>query len=387
MDFEKTLFPSENPHHSNKWISGRKLISRWGIMGFELFGYMKQGLQAYTWYGRKIGDIDSDTLEREPPQPLEHFIKLSRGVEPATRILGAQNFSSNGYRESERIKSAFESQTLKVINPPKGSKLISFTIPEDEKKAADVISGALSFLFKMEDVLTFEREHGLVSQESQVHPSPPAIRPSQNDGRITERTGPLSKDQVISENYFIRDTNVWQIGFGEEKGSILDYAYIRCVVMLLNKPGEAIPCIELYHIIKGNPTGKGIMTDNQVMAEGLNSPNFVQRVNTNKTRREYEKALEFLYEKKATFSDPEDLDEFNFKINKIETALKERPMVDKNYKMAQNNIRHHIKNACTAIEKKAKMKRLSKHLSDNIKPGGAYDYCYRDTKTPWEISL
>ncbi len=152
----------------------------------------------------------------------------------------------------------------------------------------------------------------------------------------------MPTDQIKGENYFIHEGNVWRIGFGEEKGSFPDVAYIRCIARLLIEPGKSIPCIELSQVLTGKPAGIEVMTKERLDKEGLNSPNFVLKVNTDKTRRQYKKALDVLYERKETCIDREEYDQINDKIFQLEAALKERPIMDKNYKRAQNNIRKHI---------------------------------------------
>ena len=175
---------SDEPQ-SKKWKSGKELISRWGRMGFELFDFMKQGLQAYTRIGKKNYRFrpagEGTTLSiRLFCQEIRHIGNM--------KVLSPK--MSPPYSEGEiiaRAKSAFNSQPQEVVNPPKDCKLISFTIPEDEKKAEEVILRAMSFFFKMEDVLSFEREHGIIPQVPPVLSTSPTLPPSPDD-----------KDNIIS---------------------------------------------------------------------------------------------------------------------------------------------------------------------------------------------
>ena len=52
-----------------KWINCSELLNRWEIRDFELFDFLKKGLQAYTNHGKKI--IDTDTLERARRDSIE----------------------------------------------------------------------------------------------------------------------------------------------------------------------------------------------------------------------------------------------------------------------------------------------------------------------------
>jgi hypothetical protein len=165
-----------------KWISGEELIARWGIRDFELFDQMKMGLQPYNSYGKKI--IDSDRLNKAPRHSLGQIEALIRGAGGTYRVLGKPDKFQRPPTEreiKEESKKAYEAQAQEILNLPKNCRPFSFTIPENEKKADEVILKAMSFLFKMGEVLIFEREHGLVSQEPQADPTLSAIPSSHDD--------------------------------------------------------------------------------------------------------------------------------------------------------------------------------------------------------------
>jgi hypothetical protein len=148
---------SDKTTPSSQWMTGEDLIARWGIMGFELFEYMKQGLQAYTRYGKKI--VDSDPLEKAPRYTLDFFVDSLKAAEKAGRVLSGKMRPPRSDREiNKEAKKAFESQTLEVINPPRDCVLMSFTLPNNEKLAEEAISKAKSFFFKLKDVSSFEQE-------------------------------------------------------------------------------------------------------------------------------------------------------------------------------------------------------------------------------------
>jgi hypothetical protein len=82
------LFPNhlERIDDSSRWITGNELIARWRIMGFELFDFMKQELQAYTSHGKKI--VDSDSLERDHRKTPNQIEAEIRSTIPTYRVFG-----------------------------------------------------------------------------------------------------------------------------------------------------------------------------------------------------------------------------------------------------------------------------------------------------------
>ena len=48
---------------TDKYITGKQIISQLEIRDFEIFDYLKKGLQPYTKLGKKI--VDQDTLKSE----------------------------------------------------------------------------------------------------------------------------------------------------------------------------------------------------------------------------------------------------------------------------------------------------------------------------------
>jgi hypothetical protein len=55
-------------------------------------------------------------------------------------------------------------------------------------------------------------------------------------------------------------------------------------------------------------------------------------------------------------------------------------------KNAQKSIKKGLDTAYSAF-KKVNLKKLAKHLRENIKPDGYYDFSYRDVDISWDIKL
>ena len=405
MDLEELIPNYRNPVRKSKWISGKDLIARWGIMAFELFDYMKIGLQAYTQHGNKI--VDSDPLDKAPRHTLEFFIISIKRREIAGRVGGGKMRQPRSEWEiNKEAKSLFEAPSnLQIVNPPPNCELMSFTIPENEKKVEEMFAQAKAFLFKVEDVLNFEGDHGIIPLGPQTHPDHPEVVPLQdekeNSADMTENAGLLSRGQVKGDNYFIREGKVWRIGFEGEKGSFPDFAYIRCLAFLLNKAGEFLSCVELAQLIKEETGNNEVMTKSRVMAEGLGPSTRTKQPDVildGRAKKEFGEKLKSLEAEKdkleveAAQGIPGanlDLMETEQEIEYIKKELLkhkkfntfEEPLA----KNAQSNINKHLKTAYKTIEE-ANMKNLSEHLTKKIKPGGGYDYRYIDVDLHWDIS-
>jgi hypothetical protein len=122
---------------ASKWISFDDLIARWGIVDFELLDYLKQGLPIYG-----------------------SFLQRMYEVRP-----GKAGYDYSLREEPYRIEFPF----------------MNFEMPEDTQMALRKLSNLRTCLFKMEDVLNFEHEHGLVSQDQPANSISPTVRSSEDD--------------------------------------------------------------------------------------------------------------------------------------------------------------------------------------------------------------
>lgn len=158
----------------SKWISGKYLITRWNIEDFELVGYAKQGLQPYdTVNGRRV--IDTDSLPCGPKYSREQIELQVRTKEHLKKTGPVFPLRYRGPREEllsedqikRVIQKVYKAQPLDTPIPPEDDNciLISFTIPRDRKKARDHIAHFLNCLFKMDDVLEFEKKREEQEQE------------------------------------------------------------------------------------------------------------------------------------------------------------------------------------------------------------------------------
>ena len=146
----------------SNWIYGKDLIGHWNIEDFELFGFLKKGLQPYDKHGRKV--IDSDSLEWGRKWTPEHCENLVRGTQTGIVMTNSGPLVSPRLTEQEikqEGKEFFESLPLKILNPPKDSPYMSFSLPFNEKEATKAIASAKYFRFKKDEASEFAKKHGL----------------------------------------------------------------------------------------------------------------------------------------------------------------------------------------------------------------------------------
>lgn len=141
------------------YISGKELMAYWDIEGFELLDCLKKGLQPYTQYGQAI--IDTDTLEHGRKHSVEWYEGLIRGTQETGTVivprLGVARRLTN-QEIKQQAKEAFESEPLKPLNPPPHH--MSFTLPNDNKKAMATIIKVMGLKFRKDEASEFAGKHG-----------------------------------------------------------------------------------------------------------------------------------------------------------------------------------------------------------------------------------
>lgn len=133
---------SENSRDSSyKQIKGEEIINLLSIAPFELIEYMEYGLPAYTPSGKKVY-IRSD-LNRGPSQKVKDKASRRHTVHKMSKVRGRGGIGSD-------------------ISPdPPGLHGIDLLLPENEKKAREIIKEILGFYFLIDDYEEFAKIHGL----------------------------------------------------------------------------------------------------------------------------------------------------------------------------------------------------------------------------------
>ncbi len=215
------------------WITGKELIKRWDIMDFELFEYLKKGLQPYTRHNIEI--LDSDSLEREPIRSEEEiraevYARFLRPAPPRLRPVGRGGIPPPS--EIEKLaREHHRKQKSEIITPPGGPyEYMSFSLPASEKGRASAIARLMDCWFKKDNVLEIERKHRLGSRQYET---------------------PQNEESAVPTIIFYRKGDYWLIG---EKGKEEQFKHskgLSHLYYLLRYPGEKIPVINVYH--QGSP--------------------------------------------------------------------------------------------------------------------------------------
>jgi hypothetical protein len=259
------------------FIDAKDLKALWGKRGFELFGFLKKGLQPYTQYGQEI--IDTDTLERGRKTPIEWYeSKLNRLIEfrrkPEDRYI--QGFPHDDYspkpnpppflswtdrEKKQQAKKDFEKQPLVLLNPPPHH--MSFTFPLDGKEASKVLAKLNSLLFEKDQASEFAERHGLrplddrgVDQPSVSTREEEAKRAAETStGVLNSATPPKKKASASGDNKnaFIQKGDFWSVYYDGNDSNIKDMECIRYIVYLIDRPNCPFYANELMSLVKGKP--------------------------------------------------------------------------------------------------------------------------------------
>ena len=194
-----------------KWITGQGLIDRWQVQDFELLGYLKKGLQAYTRQGKRM--VDKDSLERRPKYSSIDEAKLAILVEEH-RIRSIyddqtapirENHSSGRHRPLSDQEVEIEAKELcneKTTIYPSDTIVLDFSLPLNAEHAQKMIDEAKEYLFKLSGVEAFEKEHDLLPFQS----TKPSTRPI--EGQTAARANmKLVYAKEVMEKWKMTDLN------------------------------------------------------------------------------------------------------------------------------------------------------------------------------------
>ena len=157
---KKTTLYGEKKINNSKYITGQEILAHWGIKGFELFDYVKNGLKAYT----KTGSIFHCPPEYDLKTKLDN---INEGIAK----LAAPNFPKGlSYWDEERltydapeiVQARFTNEKIEIVRKlsivemGKADKnkcsWYYCDLPDCEKDAEQLISRILNSYFLKDDV-------------------------------------------------------------------------------------------------------------------------------------------------------------------------------------------------------------------------------------------
>lgn len=381
-----------------KWYSGKYIVDELKKEGFELFDLMNAGVQVITKGKKKVVDRDPLLKKRYTLDYLEEnewkIELLRRGTEETGKVITGRH--GVGYNRTERTQLS-RTDTDKIalreweklpkifFDDLEGCKSISFILPDDDIGCVKAILEAKTFLFLAVDVDKFFANENNIQDETAY----PRKRPEQEG-----KEKPLKE----TENYFHREGNGWRIGFQGEKATFVDYKYIRYIVYLLEKQGKSIGAINLVHAADNSTKDIDYISKKQAFEDGLSVDRTYKDAEiSNKKLREFEERLAELNRETDPLVKAELQKQFNIEMEKLRrmNALvnkkgkkahppKRQRLDDPHRKNAQKSVKKALDTAYSAFTK-ANLKKLAKHLEENIKPDGYYDFSYRNVDVSWDI--
>ena len=150
-------------------FTGEDLIDRWQIIDFELFKWIKNGLQPYNEHGLKIVDPTTDFGRK-----IMSSFKRSPDFGHVDKKLPESIAKSEDETElRQHLAAVLVSGLFKANN----CEADLFDIPANKSKGDALIRRMKKWLFKTNDVFKFEKEHGLY-KSSTIVASPPRMDPS-----------------------------------------------------------------------------------------------------------------------------------------------------------------------------------------------------------------
>ena len=148
-------------------FTGEDLIDRWQIKDFELFKWIKKGLQPYNEHGLKIVDPTTD-LGRKIMSSFKKKPDFGR----VNKKLPESILTSEDDTEfRQHLAVTFISGWLKANN----CEADLFDIPANTSDADALIRRMKKWLFKINDVFKFEKKHGLY-RSSTILPCEPGTK-------------------------------------------------------------------------------------------------------------------------------------------------------------------------------------------------------------------
>lgn len=357
----------------SKFIYGLNLLTRFDIVSFELFDYVKNGLQPFDKFGRPIppSTIKSKLERLEKLNEELKVLPLEYGKEKTGKVIypGWSRKAPKKQDEASRREVLLnEIETLKreLDNIENKYAWSNCELPEDKKSAEMVFDLLRNSYFRMEDVEVIKK-------------ATPELAPEKKESEPQTR-----KITPCTENYFRRNSGHWSIRYEGKEIENIDHIHgLHYISLLLNMSGTSISCKKLYQLVSGK-TPDIIMSEDAAIAQGLKKGFEKQSIGTGKAREICLKEYKELQDKFPS-ANMEEQEEIKEKMAKLEPYLnlKERSFSDPNDKKVQMTIRNRLKYAYKVLSKN-NMKELSHHLEKFINPDGDYSLVYNGAIT-WEI--
>lgn len=191
-----------------KYLSGKELLERWNIQGFQLLEIIRDGLQPYTKLGFKILDKGQVTHERkEALADILRDLKIEQGAFNTQFVGGVPGRGRIIPKLTDdeleaKARQQFEKQPHDTPVIPAGCVVEDLSAPVDEKDAALKIKKAMGYQFRLSDVDESEESRGIIPEitEQKEFDTPQKERERHIDKKTKASSVVDPSSFVISEN-------------------------------------------------------------------------------------------------------------------------------------------------------------------------------------------
>ncbi len=251
------------------------------------------------------------------------------------------------------------------------------------------------YFFLKSDIESFELEHGTATKQAgSIIDTCEAVKvQGSSKPKTIAVTKPTPQTEPSAENSLKRINKFWTISFeGKQSGPIKDVMGLRYIAYLLERPGDELNSMDLYHVVSSNMLDAKFNIS-AAIDDGLNVGNTKKHeINDNKAKLNYIKEMQKLkqeyHESIAEKDTPEKAMIQTQILQKIERLKKEsnERAFPTDMQKKQTLIRDLLKTAYKNIEVDRNMKECVKHLEQAITTDGKNGFKYIGGKI-WEIFL
>lgn len=259
----------------------------------------------------------------------------------------------------------------------------------DYVEARDQKSFFNDYLFLKSDIESFELAHGTATKQAEsIIDTCEAVK-----AQGSNKPESIAVVEPSAGNFIKRINKFWTMSYeGKQSGPIKDVMGLRYIAYLLERPGDELNSMDLYHAVNGN------MPDAQLnigaaIDDGLNVGNTTKHeINDYEAKLDYKNEIQKLWqeynESDAEKDTPEKAMIQKQILQKIERLTKEsnERAFPTDIKKKQTLIRNLLKTAYKNIKTDRNMKTCVKHLEQNITTDGKNGFKYIGGKI-WEIFL
>jgi len=149
-----------------KWISGQKILERYDMEGFELFGYVKKGLQPYNQKGELKPRPDVSEKLSELKEQKKNLAILERRIKKSIdpndirqMILNVRQKRAGMDDEKELHDTKERIKTIEGELPQ--NNLYSwkdYSLPDPEKEAIKIVNDLINSLFKTTEFIKLKKQ-------------------------------------------------------------------------------------------------------------------------------------------------------------------------------------------------------------------------------------